>query len=129
MCPIVLKQCAASLFAPATTLFTKCVKSSCLPKQWKIHKTTRRVINQIIIGLFRCFAFCQDAGVHHLRKNNPFPATADFRYTICNRSCLTNLLSTHYLINKRKKSCNLVFLDFQNAFDSVAHNELLYKLW
>ena len=49
-----------------------------------------------------------------------------------NRSCLTNLLSTHYLINKaidEKKSCDLVFLDFQKAFDSVAHNELLYKLW
>jgi retron-type reverse transcriptase len=49
-----------------------------------------------------------------------------------NRSCLTALLSSYNYINNcldEKKNDDAVFLDLQKAFDSVPHQELLYKPW
>ena len=47
-------------------------------------------------------------------------------------SCLTNLLSTYSEVFDsidKKHSCNVIYLNFNKAFDSVPHFELLYKLW
>ena len=49
-----------------------------------------------------------------------------------NRSCLTQLLSSFsYIVSSldSKAPCDIVYLDFQKAFDTIPHSELLFKLW
>ncbi len=49
-----------------------------------------------------------------------------------NKSCVTQLLSAFSIIYEavdNKKQVDMVYLDFKKAFNSVSHNELLYKLW
>ncbi len=49
-----------------------------------------------------------------------------------NRSCLSQLLCSYAFIQEEiGNSCavDAVYLDFKKAFDSVCHNELLFKLW
>ena len=48
-----------------------------------------------------------------------------------NRSCLTQLLSSFSQIYdslENKNQCDVIYVDFKKAFDSVLHNELLFKL-
>lgn len=46
------------------------------------------------------------------------------------RSCLTNLLEIFEEINSRtdRESVDVVYLDFQKAFDKVPHGRLLRKM-
>ena len=49
-----------------------------------------------------------------------------------NGSCLSQLLSSFshiYNSIEMKKVCHVIYLDFRKAFDSVPHNEVLFKLW
>ena len=49
-----------------------------------------------------------------------------------NRSCLSQLLLSYAYVNEqltKSHSVDVVYLDFRKAFDTVCHNELLYKLW
>lgn len=49
-----------------------------------------------------------------------------------NRSCLSQLLLSFAEILEaieNKNPCNVVYVDFMKAFDSVPHSELLFKLW
>lgn len=38
--PKLLKSCAISLLDPLTNLFQKCISSSCIPEEWKMHVIT-----------------------------------------------------------------------------------------
>ena len=48
------------------------------------------------------------------------------------RSCVKQLLSFYPQIFSsvdQKNPCDVIFLDFRKAFDTIPHPELLYKLW
>ena len=49
-----------------------------------------------------------------------------------NSSCLAELLSSYdYVLNSfdNKQCCDILYIDFHKAFDTVPHPKLLFKLW
>ena len=71
----------------------------------------------------------RDKLVNHLEENNLLKNTQHgFQYK---RSCLMNLLDFLYdILNQydESKSVDIIYLDFQKAFDKVPHKRLLIKL-
>ena len=45
------------------------------------------------------------------------------------RSTLQQLLVFFNILLSSSSQTDVIYLDFRKAFDSVAHNELLYKIW
>ena len=139
--PYVLKYCATSLVTSVTRLFTACLTQYCLPQEWKIHKIRpipkkgdlSNVSNYRPISLLCCLSKVMEAIVY--MKIIPFiyPKINKCQFGFLeNRSCLSQLLcSFSHIYNaiESKKSCDVIYLDFRKAFDSVPHNELLFKLW
>ena len=139
--PLILKHCATSLALPLTHLFNTCIQSSSLPDEWKVHKIVpipkcsdksdvkhyrpisllcivSKVLEQIIYDKIIEF-------VHPLFSKHQFGF-------LKNQSCLTQLLSSFsYIVSslESKAPCDVIYLDFRKAFDTIPHSELLFKLW
>ena len=139
--PYVLKYCATSLTSPITKLFTTCLTQSCLPQEWKMHKISpipkkgdlSNVSNYRPISLLCCLSKVMESIVYEKIFPFIYPQLNKCQFGfLCNRSCLSQLLSSFSLIYnalEQEKVCDVVYLDFKKAFDSVPHNELLFKLW
>ena len=71
----------------------------------------------------------RDKLVKHLEQNNLLKNSQHGFQNKC--SCLTNLLNLlHDIINEydESKAVDIIYLDFQKAFDKVPHKRLLSKL-
>ena len=139
--PSLITLCAKPLLESLTSLFQQCLTSSEIPDEWKTHKiipiykkgdrsqvsnyrpisllcTTSNILERIIYNKIIYF-------IRHLLS----PLQYGF---LANRSCLQNLLSTYSAISSSLDKSNptdVVYLDFSKAFDTLPHNELLFKLW
>lgn len=138
----ILKVVSDELVQPLTNIFNASLDSGNLPVDWKIANvtpifkkgqpelpsnyrpisltsTTGKVLESIIT----------DHIIRHLETNNLFLSTQHgFRKK---RSCLTNLLEFfHVIFNEydKFKSIDLIYLDFQKAFDKVPHIRLMRKV-
>ncbi len=140
--PRILKEVKSELVKPLTLLFNTSLQSGSLPDDWKLANVTPifkkgskslpcnyRPISLTSIVCKMLETLIRDKLVNHLEKNKLINNTQHgFRYK---RSCLTNLLDFFYDIFNQydeNKAVDIIYLDFQKAFDKVPHKRLLTKL-
>ncbi|MBW6351215.1 reverse transcriptase family protein, partial [Pseudomonas aeruginosa] len=140
--PRVLKEAKDELSKPLTLLFNKSLQSGTMPDQWKLANVTPifkkgskslpsnyRPISLTSVVCKMLETVIRDRLVNHLEENNILKDTQHgFRKK---RSCLTNLLDFfHDILNlyDESKAVDIIYLDFQKAFDKVPHKRLLLKL-
>ena len=140
--PRILKEAKTELVKPLTLLFNKSLQSGTMPEEWKLANVTPifkkgskslpsnyRPISLTSVVCKMLETLIRDKLVKHLEDNNLIKNTQHgFRNK---RSCLTNLLDFFYdILNQydKSKAVDIVYLDFQKAFDKVPHKRLLTKL-
>ena len=139
--PKLLKHCALALHQPLHHLFLLTLSQSYIPEEWRTHLITpifksgdkSKVNNYRPISLL-CSVFkvlekiIYDRIISFVVEHiNP----AQFGF-LQHRSALHQLLTfTKYISDSFRNNAqtDVIYLDFKKAFDSVAHNELLTKLW
>ena len=140
--PRILKEAKNELVKPLSSIFNKSLQSGSMPDEWKLANVTpiykkgdkslpsnyrpislTSVVCKILETLIR------DKLVKHLEENKLIKDSQHgFRFK---RSCLTNLLDFFYdVLNQydESKAVDIIYLDFQKAFDKVPHKRLLIKL-
>ena len=137
--PLVLKELASIFDLPLTILFNKSLADGDLPDEWK-HADAVSIFKKgskfdagnyrpVSITSIPCKvleSIIRDRLLKHLEGNNLLSHEQHgFR---CNRSCLTNLLETFEEWTRALDEgfgIDVVFLDYQKAFDTVPHRRLL----
>ena len=139
--PKILKNCLLSVLESVHSLFVSSLMNNTLPAEWKVHKITPiptkgnllEITNYRPISLLCILSKVLESIVFHKIIDFIRPNLSEYQFGfIKNKSCLTQLLSAFSIIHEavdNKKQLDMVYLDFRKAFDSVSHNELLYKLW
>lgn len=133
-------SCAKSLALPLTLLFRKSLKDCIFPSSWKkaqiipIHKKGSRSL----IGNYRPISIlnCVSKVFEKLVYNQIYPLIAKgIPYTqhgfIRGRSTVSNLaLFSDYVLTQMEGGgqVDVIYTDFEKAFDRVDHDILLYKL-
>ena len=139
--PRVLKHCAVTLTEPITHLCDLSIKNQCIPDEWKLHKICpipkkgdlTLVKNYRPITLLPIVSKVLERIVYN--KIIPFirPLLSDHQFGFLkNRSCLKQLLVSFAQIFQNVNQglqTNAIYFDFQKAFDSILHPELLFKFW
>ena len=138
----VLKNLVSVITQPLYNIFIKSLDSSVIPQDWKHARVTaiykkgsksdpgnyRPVsLTSIVCKLFE--SFVRDSIDSHMASNNLYTDSQHgFRQS---KSCSTQLLEVmdHFssFINEHQ-SYDVVYLDFQKAFDTVPHERLITKL-
>ena len=130
-----------TLSYPLHNLFSSCLELGDIPSEWKIHKIcpvpksgdllcveNYRPISLLCITGKVLERIVYDKIIDFIR-----PKISNHQHGFLqNRSCLTQLLSSFAFIFDKlnnKSVVDVVYLDFKKAFDSVPHDELLFKLW
>ena len=140
--PRILKETAYQISTPLSIIYNQSLATETCPPQWKeanvtpIFKKGKKdtpgnyrpisltsVIGKLMEGTLT------DKIVEYLERNNLIGNSQHgFRHR---RSCLTNLLSFFKNIievHDSKSPQDIIYLDFQKAFDKVPHKRLLNKL-
>ena len=140
--PRILKECGPQLVNPITLLFNKSLSQSKIPQSWKKANVTpifkkgdrKQAINYRPISLTSVLVkllekILRDKMVLFLESNKLITDNQHgFR---SNRSCLTNLLDFFNDVYSNwdvRVPYDVIYLDFQKAFDKVPHNRLMLKL-
>ena len=139
--PAILKMCAGPLLRPITNLLSNCITYHIIPKEWKCHKICpifksgdpSCVSNYRPISLLCILSKILESLVYKkiILFIKPLISNCQFGFQQ-QRSCLTQLLLSFteiYNAIHSKNSVHAVYLDFKKAFNTVPHQELLYKLW
>ncbi len=128
----ILKGCSSNLYLYMTTLFASILETYSIPKDWKTHK---------IFPLYKKNNSCILCILNKVLESLLFKKIIDFMYPklsesqfgfIKSRSTLSQLLisySTIFDLIEKKRNADIICLDFAEAFDSIPHLEVLYKLW
>ena len=137
---IVLKKCAPSISIPLSNLFNNIYYSGNVPLEWKqanvvpIHKKGDKsdVSNYRPISLTSLVAKIMERIIQdelllrtrHLLSDNQHGFVKD-------KSCATNILTLTDDISTllhNNIGCDIIYFDFQKAFDTVKHDLILKKL-
>ena len=137
---MVLKNCAASLAKPLTSLYNVSFVTGCIPDDWKlasvvpIHKKDDKssVENYRPISLtslvMKVFEKCIRKELFSVTEKFLDPRQHGF---INGKSCTTQMIPFTYdlaLGLNNKSKFDIIYFDFAKAFDSVSHDLILKKL-
>lgn len=140
--PRVLKEAKHQIFKPLSIIFNKSLNSGKVPLDWKLANVTPiqkkgdkklpnnyRPISLTSVVCKVMESIMRDELVRFLEENNLINNSQHgFRHK---RSCLTNLLDFYndvFNIYDETRAVDVIYLDFQKAFDKVPHKRLLTKL-
>ena len=138
----VLKEATYQISKPLAILFNKFLNSGKVSDIWKLTNVTPiqkkgdktlpinyRPINLTSVVGKLIKTIIRDKLATFLEKNNMINNS---QHGFCNKcSCLTNLLDFYndvFNIYEETKAIDIIYLDFQKAFDKVLHKHLLKKL-
>ena len=140
--PRILKEAKNELILPLSVLFNKSLNSGKVPCEWKLANVTPifKKGNKSLPGNYRPISLTsvvcklmetiiRDKIVNYLEENNIIKDSQHgFRHR---RSCLTNLLDFFHDVYKaydESRAVDIIYLDFQKAFDTVPHKRLISKV-
>ena len=140
--PRILKELAVQLYRPVTHIFRTSLRTGKVPRAWKtanvvpIYKKGSKlaVENYRPVSLTSCLGKILERIIRKrvtglLEKTALVTQQHGFRPK---RSCLTNLLSVMETWTKwldEGDNFDVIYLDFQRAFDTVPHQRLVSKLF
>jgi ribonuclease P/MRP protein subunit RPP40 len=137
----VLIECAEELCKPLQILYNCSLKDGIVPKEWKLANVSAlyKKGSKELAGNYRPVSLTSHVGkvmesvikdvmVEYLMKNELINASQ--HGFVKGKSCLTNLLEffekvTDWVDNG--EPVDVIYLDFQKAFDKVPHKRLLHK--
>ena len=140
MVPAVLKHCSTPVINSITHLLVASLSTPSLPEEWKLHKITpilkkgdpTDLKNYRPISLLCTLSKVLESIVYNkvIDFLGPQISCQQFGF-MKKRSCLSQVLSfladIHHFLENRTYT-DVVYFDFRKAFDTVTHNELLFKL-
>ena len=135
--PSLLKHCSYALCAPLLHLFSQCLQQHNIPSEWKLHSITpiyksgdkTSIKNYRPISLLSCTSKILERIIYNKIIDHILTSSTSEQFGFLpNRSSTQQLLL--FLNHISSQSCtDIIYLDFQKAFDKVSHPELLLKLW
>ena len=140
--PLLLKECASTVAAPLSAIYTKSYATGELPAEWKTanvvpifkkgSKTDRTNYRPVSLTSVPCKimeSLIKDKLVSFLEDNDVI--TQSQHGFMAGRSCLTNLLESLESWTKALDEgygIDIIYLDYRKAFDSVPKRRLLERL-
>ena len=140
--PRVLKEVQDEIIPHLVSIFNCSMRSGCVPRDWREAEVTpifkkgdagqpsnyRPISLTSIVGKLM-ESIIVDCVSEHLESNSLLRSSQHgFRRQ---RSCLTNLVEFFHFVfseHDRDKAVDVIYLDFQKAFDKVPHHRLLRKV-
>ena len=141
--PKLIKHCASALFVPLHRLFSISLSKQAIPNEWKCHSIVlifesgdkNQVKNYRPLSLLCIISKVLEHLVYskvskfitdnNILCNHQFGFHQHHSTTQQLLVFLSNILDA---LNNCSK-CDIIYLDFKKAFNSVPHQELLLKLW
>ena len=135
---MLLNHCALALYQPLHHLFSLSLSQNYLPTDWRTHliKPLFKSGDKGSIRNYRPISLLPIVSkvLEKLVYNGIVDFVSDsvsvsqFGF-LRGRSTLQQLLVFFNILLSSSSQTDVIYLDFRKAFDSVAHNELLYKIW
>ena len=139
--PRVLKHCALALTTPFYHLFSLSISQCYIPVEWRTHlivpifkSGARSMVNNyrpisLLCSISKVFeSLVYKHLVGHI-SNSLSPNQFGFRKGLSTLHQLLTFLNNIYHSFDINVQTDVIYLDFKKAFDRVAHDELLFKLW
>ena len=139
--PKILKHCAIAIFKQIHHLFCLSLSQQLIPDEWKCHLITPvhksgdrsmvknyRPISLLCVVSKVLERIVYDHTVGFIKNQISSLQFGFLRKRSSIQQLLIFLNIIHSSINSNSQ-CDVIYLDFGKAFDTVAHNELLVKLW
>uniref|UniRef100_A0A1X7SUM2 Reverse transcriptase domain-containing protein n=1 Tax=Amphimedon queenslandica TaxID=400682 RepID=A0A1X7SUM2_AMPQE len=139
--PRLLRACATPLCVPLHHLFNLSLIQASLPSEWKVHKITpiyksgdrSSVCNYRPISLLCTISKVLEKLIYNAVSEFLVEAFSSSQFGfLAGRSTLQQLLvflADLHQNMENKVMTDVIYLDFQKAFDTVPHKVLLDKLW
>ena len=140
--PRILKNVKNNIAKHLTTMFNLSLQQGTMPQDWKDanvtpifkkgskkHTNNYRPISLTSVVCKLLESLIKDNIVTFLEKHNLIKSTQ--HGFIKNKSCLTNLIEFYNKLfhqHDTTKSLDILYLDFQKAFDKVPHDKLMLKV-
>lgn len=142
---LLIKHCALALYLPLHRLFSVSMSKQSIPYEWKCHSITpifksgdkslvknyrpisllcimSKVLEHLIYSKISKFIITNNILYHHQFSFHQHHSTTQQLLIF-----LSDIISA--LNDYNCSQCDVIYLDFKKAFDSVPHQELLMKLW